>query len=193
MPHSIHNEVKPKTLILASSSPRRQKLIRAFRLPYEIIVSDVDETVSENLAPAQVVEELSMRKARAVADKIEGRGRRPGIVVGSDTIVVLGGQILGKPKDEADAQRTLQALQGREHLVYSGVACIDLETGSAKASHSVTRVHMAPLSDRQIRRYIETGEPMDKAGGYDSTMVLNDFVIAVKSFVKQCNQLRKVG
>ncbi|TVY11901.1 Maf family protein [Paenibacillus cremeus] len=157
-----------KTLILASSSPRRQELIRSLKLPYTILASDVDETTEPGLTPAQIVEELSSRKAQAVYErcKVEARDEYKGVVIGSDTIVVLEGEVLGKPADEADAFRMLKALQGRAHEVYSGVALIDTETGGRLVAHSTTGVVMKQLDDEQIRRYIATREPMDKAGSY---------------------------
>ncbi|MFE5320155.1 Maf family protein [Paenibacillus sp. NPDC056579] len=155
-----------KKLILASSSPRRQELIASLRLPFEIKVSDVSEDTEPGLSPAEVVEQLSSRKAAAVCEMYKEQQRNDGIVIGSDTIVVLNGEILGKPKDKADAFRMLNGLQGREHYVYSGVACIDLSTGKQIVSHQVTLVYMKPLTKTQIERYIDTGEPMDKAGSY---------------------------
>lgn len=157
-----------KKLILASSSPRRQELIRALQLPYEIRVSDVNEDTEPGLSPKEVVEQLSSRKASAVYEsyKVEYADRAEGIVIGSDTIVVLDGEVLGKPKDKQDAFRMLKALQGRAHQVYSGVACMDLHTSQKLVAHQVTLVYMKPLTDEQIERYIDTGEPMDKAGSY---------------------------
>lgn len=154
------------TLVLASSSPRRQELIRSLMLPVQVLVSDVDESVEEGQEPAAIVEELSVRKARAVAARLqeeEGADRR--IVIGSDTIVVLDGEVLGKPVDRQDAEDMLRRLQGRSHQVYSGVACLHAAAG-VRVSHRMTRVHMKPLRPDQITRYVETGEPMDKAGSY---------------------------
>ncbi|WP_274362617.1 Maf family protein [Paenibacillus thermotolerans] len=158
-------EEKP-LLILASSSPRRQELIRSLGLPVRIRPSDVDETIEGELAPADIVETLADRKASAVYDGLVREGERAGIVVGSDTIVVLDGQVLGKPVNERDAARMLSALQGRDHEVYSGVALIDAESGEKAVSHRVTRVWMKPMDEETIRRYITTGEPNDKAGSY---------------------------
>ncbi len=149
------------TLILASSSPRRRELLQGLGLPFTVITSDVDETTESGLAPAEVVEQLALRKAGAVAEKVEG-----GIVLGSDTIVVLDGQILGKPVDEEDAFRMLSSLQGREHTVFSGVALIDAATGRSVVAHSATNVQVRPMTEQEIRAYIATGEPMDKAGSY---------------------------
>jgi septum formation protein len=152
-------------LILASSSPRRQELIRSLGLPYEIISSNADETVEESLTPAEIVEVLALRKAQAVCEQIQPSDKR-GIVIGSDTIVVFQGQVLGKPTDVQDSFRMLSALQGETHQVYSGIACVESQSGEFQVSHRVTHVRMKPLTDEQIRRYIATGEPQDKAGSY---------------------------
>lgn len=152
---------KHDTLILASSSPRRRELLQALGIPFTVMTSDVDETTAPGLSPAQVVEELSLRKAREVAARLT-----EGVVLGSDTIVVLDGHILGKPADEADAFRMLSMLQGREHTVYSGVALIDAATGRSEVAHSHTDVKIRPLSEAEIKSYIATKEPMDKAGSY---------------------------
>ncbi|NOV04070.1 Maf family protein [Paenibacillus planticolens] len=152
-------------LILASSSPRRQELIQSLGLPYIIRVSDADETVEGKITPSELVEVLSVRKASTVRDMLES-DEKHGIIVGSDTIVVLQDEVLGKPVDEEDSFRMLKALQGTTHQVYSGVACVDAQTGKHVVSHSVTHVKMKSMADAQIRRYIATGEPKDKAGSY---------------------------
>ncbi|WP_079910025.1 nucleoside triphosphate pyrophosphatase [Paenibacillus sp. 32352] len=155
-----------KMLILASSSPRRQELIKSLQLPYEIRVSDVNEDTEPGLKPEEIVEQLSSRKAAAVCEMYKQERRTDGIVIGSDTIVVIDGEVLGKPKDKQDAFSMLNRLQGRWHQVYSGVACIDLASDRQEVSHHVTSVYMKPLTATQIERYIDTGEPMDKAGSY---------------------------
>ncbi|MDP5272725.1 Maf family protein [Chengkuizengella axinellae] len=152
-------------LILASSSPRRQELIRSLNLPYTICVSDVDETLTEIVTPAEMVKVLSAKKAVAVYDKIRSE-QKDGIVIGADTIVVKDGKILGKPKDKNDAISKLQHLQGAAHEVFSGIACIDLTTGKKIVKSQTTIVHMKSLQTDQIERYVNTGEPMDKAGAY---------------------------
>ncbi|MCC8435302.1 Maf family protein [Brevibacillus sp. M2.1A] len=148
-------------LILASSSPRRRELLQTLGLSFTVITSDVDETTAEHLSASEVVEELSLRKAKEVASRLT-----EGVVLGSDTVVVLDDQILGKPVDEMDAYRMLSMLQGQEHTVYSGVALIDVETGRAEVSHSLTHVRIRALTEQEIKSYIATGEPMDKAGSY---------------------------
>ncbi|NRR23148.1 nucleoside triphosphate pyrophosphatase [Brevibacillus sp. MS2.2] len=148
-------------LILASSSPRRRELLQTLGLSFTVITSDVDETTAEHLSASEVVEELSLRKAKEVASRLT-----EGVVLGSDTVVVLDGQILGKPVDVMDAFRMLSMLQGQEHTVYSGVALIDVETVRAEVSHSLTHVRIRALTEQEIKSYIATGEPMDKAGSY---------------------------
>jgi len=153
------------TIILASSSPRRQELIRTLGLDPIILPSHVDESVDASMSPQEVVEELALRKALSVTDELADI--RPGmVVIGSDTIVVLDGEILGKPSDSDDASRMLHRLQGRAHAVYSGIACVDVATRRHTVSHRRTTVHMQPLTEDQISRYVETGEPSDKAGSY---------------------------
>ncbi|MFD2369879.1 Maf family protein [Brevibacillus sp. GCM10020057] len=149
------------TLTLASSSPRRRELLQTLGIPFRVQTSDVDETTAPGLSPHEVVEELAVRKARAVASL-----QQEGVVLGSDTIVVLDDQILGKPADEAEAFRMLTMLQGREHTVYSGVALIDAASGREEVAHSHTRVRIRPLAKTEIESYIATREPMDKAGAY---------------------------
>jgi septum formation protein len=150
-----------KQLILASSSPRRKELLQTLGLPFSVLTSDVEETTKPGLSPREIVEELALRKASAVASRLT-----EGIVLGSDTIVVLDGEVLGKPADEADACRMLKSLQGREHTVYSGVALVDVQTGQREVSSSRTQVRIGSMTDREIAAYVATGEPMDKAGSY---------------------------
>lgn len=156
----------PRKIVLASSSPRRQELIRSLGVPYDIRASHADETTEPGLAPEAIVETLSLRKASAVYEALDRAERRDAVIVGSDTIVVLDGAVLGKPRDEADALRMLSALQGRTHTVYSGIACIDGATGRSQAGHRETQVKMKAMDEARIRHYIATGEPMDKAGSY---------------------------
>ncbi|MBD0381685.1 Maf family protein [Paenibacillus sedimenti] len=129
MSHTSH-----QTLILASSSPRRQELIQTLGLPYIIRVSDADETVEEKITPAELVELLSLRKATTVREMLP-ESEKQGIIIGSDTVVVYQGEVLGKPIDEEDSFRMLKALQGNTHEVYSGVACVNTDTGRSIVSH----------------------------------------------------------
>lgn len=150
-----------KTLVLASSSPRRKELLNTLGIPFSIAVSDVDETTPVNFTPTEIVETLALRKAAKIAGEM-----KDGLILGSDTIVVLDDQVLGKPKDEVDAFQMLSMLQGREHTVYSGVAIIDAETKRQEVASSSTKVTIRTLTSHEINAYIKTREPMDKAGSY---------------------------
>jgi len=162
---STVTRAKP-TLVLASSSPRRQELISLLGLPVRIKPSGADEDTPAEWTPRQIVEELSKRKAMAVKQDLTDSPDESSIIVGSDTIVVLNGRIMGKPRDEQDAAGMLRQLAGNVHEVYTGVSCVRLSDGKTETSHRVTRVRMRPLSEEQISRYVATGEPMDKAGAY---------------------------
>ena len=147
-------------LILASGSPRRRQLLEQIGLTFAVRSSDVDESVSPGLTPAQVVESLSARKGEAVAAEAA-----PGdLVLSADTVVSLDGAILGKPRDRAEAEAMLTALSGRTHQVYTGVTL--LQDGRRLTEHEVTAVTFRPLSPEEIAAYVSTGEPMDKAGAY---------------------------
>ena len=147
-------------LILASGSPRRRQLLEQIGLTFVVRSSDVDESVSPGLTPAQVVESLSARKGEAVAAEAA-----PGdLVLSADTVVALDGAILGKPRDRAEGEAMLTALSGRTHQVYTGVTL--LQDGRRLTEHEVTAVTFRPLSPGEIAAYVSTGEPMDKAGAY---------------------------
>ena len=149
-------------IILASQSPRRKELLGQMGLKgFKIIAPDVDETMEENLSPAQMVEELSLRKARAVADHVEDE---EALIIAADTVVVLDGGILGKPADEREAFGMLSALSGNRHRVYTGVTV--LRGSRAITSHEETIVTFRELDPEEIMDYIATEEPMDKAGAY---------------------------
>ena len=145
-------------VILASQSPRRKELMGLFHIPFTVRVSDADETMAPNLSPAEAVAQVSRRKAEAVSRQVDD------VVIAADTIVVLGSQILGKPRDEADASRMLHLLSGRDHQVMTGMTV--LRGDQALVCTEITDIHFRPLSDREIDAYIRTGEPMDKAGSY---------------------------
>ena len=150
-----------RPIILASASPRRQELLANLGLEFEVKASQVDETLDENTSPAQLVEQLAEHKASAVASEVSR-----GLVIGADTIVVLGRKPLGKPADRAEAIQMLKELQGRSHEVFTGLAVIDAYSGQSVVTHQVTIVRFKPMTLEQIERYVDTGEPMDKAGAY---------------------------
>ena len=145
-------------LILASQSPRRKELLGLFRIPFTIRVADIDETMDETLPPQQEVARVSRLKAEATPHGDTD------IVVAADTIVVCDGQILGKPRDEEDACRMLRLLSGKDHQVMTGL-CV-LRGSQATVCTEITDIHFRELSDGEIRAYVRTGEPMDKAGSY---------------------------
>lgn len=145
-------------LILASQSPRRQELMQLFRLPFTVRVADIDETMDSTRPPYEEVARVSRLKAEAIVrDKDD-------IVIAADTIVVCDGNVLGKPTDEADAFRMLRLLSGKNHQVMTGLTV--LRGDAASVCTEVTDIHFRQLTDGEIRAYIRTGEPMDKAGSY---------------------------
>ena len=155
------NERIPQSfrLILASGSPRRRELLTKMGYAFEILVPDVDEHVS---GPArEVVGILSRRKAEAAAAQLES-----GIIIASDTLVSMNGDVLGKPADEADAHRMLRELSGNIHEVFTGVTLADAANGRRLTRVVCTQVRFRELTDAEIWDYIRTGEPMDKAGAY---------------------------
>lgn len=147
-------------LILASSSPRRKELLENLHLTFEISGSNVDESFSEDLKPEDAVMELASRKARFVAKNVQGA-----FVIGSDTVVVQGGEILGKPENTEEAFRMLKELSGKTHTVYTGVSIISSLSNEIQF-YEKTDVTFWELSNEEIDTYIKSGEPFDKAGGY---------------------------
>lgn len=148
-----------KKIILASSSPRRKKLMTTAGLEFDIIVRDVDESIPEGTAPVDAAKMTAKKKALAVAAEYSDC-----IVIGADTIVVADKKILGKPADKADACRMLKMLSGIEHEVITGVCIVCGENSESFAS--VSKVKFYDLTDEEIEAYVATNEPMDKAGAY---------------------------
>ncbi len=148
-------------IILASGSPRRRELLERMGIEeFDIITSDVDETLDDDLPPAEQVERLSRRKADAVAKEVTPDD----LVIAADTVVALDGTVLGKPVDEEDAFRMLSALSGVRHHVYTGVT---VRMGDRVLTrHEVTSVDFRALELDEVEQYIATGECMDKAGAY---------------------------
>ena len=148
-------------IILASASPRRRELLERIGVTdFAVWAPNVDESVEPGLSPAAMVETLSLRKARAAAQNFGPDD----LILAADTVVALDGAVLGKPQDEDDAFAMLSALSGRENRVYTGVTV--LRGGRAVTRHEETAVTFRELSPDEIRGYIATGEPMDKAGAY---------------------------
>jgi len=157
-------------IILASGSPRRKDLLTQAGLRFEVLVSDADESVEGE--PYEQVAALAKRKANAVVERVAG----PALIIAADTLVYTEsrngtGRILGKPKDAAQAYDMLQALQGRKHTVYTGVAILKVNDSTDMPPEmnvfvDAAYVHFRPLTPREINAYIATGEPFDKAGAY---------------------------
>jgi len=160
-----------KRIILASASPRRVELLRMVGIPFEQVVGDAPEEVEGAEGPEEHVRILSRRKAEQVA-----RGLSSGLVIGADTVVAIDGDILGKPKDVEDAARMLSRLSGRMHEVFTGVSLVSADTGAALSDAVRTGVVMRRMSEGDIRRYVATGEPMDKAGAYAAQGMAAPFV-----------------
>jgi septum formation protein len=150
-----------RPLVLASASPRRRFLLELVGFEFEVVEPSVNEDDHADEDPVTHVLRLSDLKARSVA-----RGLDSGLVVGGDTIVVLGEEILGKPRDENEAFGMLRRICGEWHVVYTGLAVVDAASGRAASGYETTRVKIRKMSPREIRAYIATGEPMDKAGSY---------------------------
>jgi len=154
-----HNE--HQQIILASSSPRRYEILSRLGLTFTVHSADVEESVEDNLKPAEAVKNLALRKAAAVAPNYA-----QGLIIGADTIVVVDNTILGKPADSEDALAMLLTLQGREHSVYSGYAVMDAATGQTAVDYEHTTVIFRPIAEEEAKHYVATGEPIGKAGAY---------------------------
>jgi len=146
-------------IILASKSPRRKELMELLKVPFEIIVSDIDETIDYDNDLIKEIEKLSFRKAEAVY-----QSNKDALVIGSDTIVKIDNKALGKPASLEEAKEMLRELSGRTHEVVTGVSII--KDDKAETFSSVSEVTFYPLSEEEIDEYVLTNEPMDKAGSY---------------------------
>ncbi len=146
-------------LTLASASPRRQELLRNVGIEFTVQVANIAENLISGERPRDCAERLASEKAHAVFSS-----RPPEVVLGADTIVVVDGEILGKPRDETDAERMLQMLSGRRHEVITGVCLAGPDFQEVRSESTI--VSMSELRDDDIRHYVAGGEPMDKAGAY---------------------------
>lgn len=148
-------------VILASSSPRRRQLLAQIGVQFRVISPDADETPLPDESPQQMVQRLSQLKARAVASQQDH-----GLVLGSDTTVVLNNVVLGKPTDPSDAHRMLRRLSGNTHTVFTGWAIVDAASGKERIGCGKADVTFRTLDDDEIAAYVATGSPLDKAGSY---------------------------
>ena len=147
-------------MVLASASPRRRELLRSLCPEFIVMPSEIDETLPPG-PPAAAAERLALDKARAVAARVGA-----GVVLGADTIVVVGGEVLGKPATVEDARRMLKQLRARQHEVITGVAVVEAPSGRSETTAVVSRVRMADYGETEIEAYLASGEPFDKAGAY---------------------------
>jgi septum formation protein len=148
-------------LILASSSPRRAALLHQLRLEFETIPSSIEENVNGYKSPVRLVTTLAQEKVNEVAARVA-----VGIIVGADTVVVLEGRQLGKPRDAAEARDMLSLLSGKEHCVYTGFALLHMPSRELMSDYEVTRVKFRDLSAEEIDAYVKSGSCFDKAGAY---------------------------
>jgi septum formation protein len=149
-------------LILASQSPRRRELLAQLGLPFEVVVSDIDETQQPGELPEAYARRLSQEKARAVAEKLQ----HAALIVAADTIVVDGDDVLGKPGDTAEAAAVLRRLRNHTHTVITAISLLDSASGSITTEAITSPVKMRNYTDEEIAAYVATGDPMDKAGAY---------------------------
>ena len=147
-------------LILASNSPRRKELLSLLGLPFEVVPGDVDETVKKDEPSEHYVQRLAVEKARSLKINPDQ------VIIAADTVVVDRGEILGKPGDKADAKRMLQKLRGHTHTVMTAITLVSGKTGQIWMDLCKTTVPMREYADLEIEGYIESGDPMDKAGAY---------------------------
>lgn len=162
------DSVQDIKIFLASGSPRRRELLEQMGICFEIKVSDVDENTDDNLSPSETVEILSARKADVVFEELVEKLSGNFAVIGSDTVVAADEKILGKPKDKNEAFEMLSMLKGKKHTVYTGLTVMLYYNSKVSVStlSSATDVYIRNLTDCEINDYINTGEPLDKAGAY---------------------------
>ena len=158
---------KNMRVILASGSPRRKELLAGLEIPFDVMISNIDEAVRPREKPASFALRMAFEKAMAVVNRIDGSSDVL-CVIGADTIVVLGDCILGKPRDPEDATRMLKMLSGNSHHVITGLCvCMRDPAGERVRGHAVhTNVVFRPITEAEIHHYVASGEPMDKAGAY---------------------------
>lgn len=159
-------------IILASASPRRKSLMDVLGLNFEVKVSDCEEKIDINANVEDIVMSLSLQKAQAVAKESD----KDGIVIGADTVVSYQNEILGKPKDKQDAIRMLTLLSGNTHSVYTGFTIINTIDNTIITDYEKSDVTFKPLTENEIIYYVNTNDPMDKAGAYSIQGIASSFV-----------------
>lgn len=152
-------------LILASASPRRAEILRGAQIPFEVQPASIDESLLPDESPRDYVRRLALAKAKAAAELVREHDSDV-VFLGADTVVAIGGEIFGKPASKDDARRMLRRLSGVTHSVHTGIALYRPVGQVGRVADETTRVAFIPLSESEIDAYVETGEPMDKAGAY---------------------------
>lgn len=165
-------------IYLASKSPRRRKLLKQIGLDFKSFSVDLDEEIFDGEHPIQTVKRLAVHKSEEAKKKVE-----QGIIITADTIVVLDKQIIGKPKNKKDAERILKKLSNRTHIVYTGFSIFNSNTNKTITDYERTSVTFRELSNKEIKDYIASGSPMDKAGAYG---IQDDFGAVFVSSIKGC-------
>lgn len=166
-----------KKIILASSSPRRRQILENMGLEFEVIPSDYEEVFDDAEFSYEKIEELAYNKAKTVANKLHSLfTNHHSLIIGADTVVVLGDKILGKPKDKQDAFRMLKMLSGKRHFVVTSICVIDSKDKQEKVISTTSYVEFEELSDDLINDYIDKFEPFDKAGAYGIQELPKGFV-----------------
>jgi septum formation protein len=185
-----------KPLLLASASPRRAELLRAAGIEFDVLPAHADESLQSDEAPEAYVRRLARAKTLVVLPSAQGR-----VVVGADTAVVLEGEILGKPADGADGERMLRQLSGRTHQVMTAI-CVAAPSGISLVEVESTAVEFTTVDDDEIGWYVETGEGMDKAGGYAIQGLASRFITRIAGSYTNvvglpvallCRMLKKAG
>lgn len=148
-------------LVLASASPRREDILAGLDLKFTVVPSKLDESKFNNENPLELVTILAEEKARSVSQLVEDA-----LVIAADTIVVLENEILGKPKNKFEARKMLKMLQGKQHQVITALAVMNSQNGESYTEKNITDVTMTEISEEEIINYVDTGEPLDKAGSY---------------------------
>jgi len=161
-------------IILASTSPRRQSLLKRIIKEFEIIPSNYEEDMTLNLTPSELAKTLSHGKAAEVAK------RKNGIIIGSDTFISFNNKILGKPHTPKKAKEMLKSLSGKTHEIYTGLTIINTETKQEIIDCEITGITFKKLTEREIDEYIETKEPLDKAGAYALQGLAKKFIIKIE-------------
>ena len=161
-------------LILASKSPRRVEILRKAGFTFEVRATGIDESRRGRESARAHVLRLAREKARAIAEQLDENSRA--VVIGADTVVVIGGKILGKPSDVREARSMLRLLNGKTHQVLTGVSIVSMHDQRELNRVESTRVHFLKLSKKEIEDYIHTGEPFDKAGGYGIQGIAGRFI-----------------